>query len=377
MRTRFWVNRPASPERSVGIRTRSRCTSGSSPLRLAVALPRHEGPQQERAEPDHEQGEREAERLHRRVLGLHPAPRRRLQDAQHDEAEPARREDGADAVEVRPRALRRGVPDEAAHRQDDQDEHDLPDEHDPPGQLGRRPAAEDGTDGDAGAGHAADDGVGDLALAALEVAGDERRERGQHERRTETLEDRPPEGEDGDGLRDRGDRRADGVDHEPDDERPAPTDDVADLGAGQHEHRHHQAVQGDDRLDRRDRGVELLDERADRDVHDRLVEHHHELRDRQGDQRGPSLHRTSSPDRVGARPPPILAATGRTTRTRTGMCARLSRDRDVRPARRVRSVPARLGAPEDWITQRDTASPVRARHAPRSAAPGTAQEGPS
>ena len=65
---------------------------------------------------------------------------------------------------------------------------------------------------------------------------------------------------------------------EADDERLAATDDVADLGPGEDQHGHDQAVEGDHGLDGGDRGVEVLDQRTDRHVHHRLVQHHEELR---------------------------------------------------------------------------------------------------
>ena len=61
--------------------------------------------------------------------------------------------------------------------------NDLADEHDPPRQHGRRPPAEDGADGDARPGDPADDGVGDLAARSLEVAGDQRGEGREDQRR--------------------------------------------------------------------------------------------------------------------------------------------------------------------------------------------------
>ena len=95
----------------------------------------------------------------------------------------------------------------------------------------------------------------------------------------------------GHGLRHGGQGRATGIDDQADDERPPTADHVADLGAGEDQHRHHQAVEGDDGLDRRHRGVEVLDQLTDRDVHHGLVEHHEELRRGQGDQRRPAFLR--------------------------------------------------------------------------------------
>ena len=57
-------------------------------------------------------------------------------------------------------------------------DEDLADEHDPPRELGRRPAAHDGTDRDPRTGDATDHRVGRLASGSFEVAGNQRGERG-------------------------------------------------------------------------------------------------------------------------------------------------------------------------------------------------------
>src|SRR5436305_1215490 len=66
--------------------------------------------------------------------------------------------------------------------------------------------------------------------------------------------------------------------------------DVAELPARDHQGGHHQCVERDDGLDGRHFGVEVVDQLADRDVHDRGVEHHQELRDAESDQRLPPAH---------------------------------------------------------------------------------------
>jgi hypothetical protein len=175
-------------------------------------------------------------------------------------------------------------------RQDGKHEHDLAREHDAPAEVGRCPASEDRTDRDAGAGDAADDRVRRFAGVALEVARDERGERRKHERGADSFEDRPAECENCDGRRERRHQRSAAIDDQSDDERAAASDDVADLAARHHEHRHHEAVQRDHCLNRRDRRVEVVDQRADRHVHHRLVEHHYELGSGQCDQ-CPPFHR--------------------------------------------------------------------------------------
>ena len=167
----------------------------------------------------------------------------------------------------------------------------LADEHDPPRQYGRRPPAHDGADRDPRTSDPTDDRVGCLAPGPGEVAGNQRRERRKDQRRADALEHRPPDGEHSYRLGQRGQRRATGVDDQSDDERPTAADHVADLGPGEDEHGHDQAVEGDDRLDRGDRSMEVVDQRADRDVHHGLVQHHEELRRGHGDECQPALVR--------------------------------------------------------------------------------------
>ena len=262
-----------------------------APDRLTVPLPGHERPQQDPAAGDDEEGRREAERLERRVLRLDQTPHGGLQDPEDDQPETGGRQDRTDDVEPRLWSRPDGVTDEPGHDEDPDHEDDLAGEHDPPGEHRRRPAPEDRTDRDAGAGHAPDDRVGDLAVLALEVAGDQRDHRRQDERGADALEDRPAQGEDRHGRGKGGHRRAAPVDDEADTEGPPAPDDVADLAARQHEHRHDEAVERDDRLDGRDGRVEVGDQLTDRDPHDRLVEDHDELGARQGDQGRPVLHR--------------------------------------------------------------------------------------
>ena len=103
-----------------------------------------------RAGGDDEGRQREAERLDRRVLRLDQSPGCRLQDAQHDQPEARGRQDRADEVEPWLGTGARRVLDDADHGEDDEHEHDLADEHDPPRELCGGPAAEDRADGDAG-----------------------------------------------------------------------------------------------------------------------------------------------------------------------------------------------------------------------------------
>ena len=93
----------------------------------------------------------------------------------------------ADRVEAGLGPAARRVRHDPHHGQDAQDDHHLAGEDDAPAQVRRRPAAEDGSDRDAGARDAADHGIGLPALVALEVAGDQGGHRGQHERGPDAL----------------------------------------------------------------------------------------------------------------------------------------------------------------------------------------------
>ena len=249
-------------------------------------------------------------------------------------------------------------------------DHDLTDEHDPPRERRRRPPAHDGTDRDPRTGDAADHRVGRLAAGSFEVAGDQRGERGEDERGTDAFENRPSEREDRHRLRRRGQRRAAGVDDQTDHERPSAADDVADLRAGEDEHRHHQAVERDDGLDRGDRGVEVLDQLTDRDVHHRLVEHHEELRRGQRHECRAALlrRRVHSPTRPTEGGPARAVTADRAAAPAPGARPGSGRTHGPGPRRTLRTRPPprcvsaqdRTAAPRRACSDRTTASTRRA-----------------
>ena len=249
-------------------------------LRLAPALPAEEDGEHADARGDQERGEREAEGLDRRVARLEPAPGARVEHAEHDRGQARRGQQRAHRVELGTRAA--AVVGQPAQAEQDADHHDdLAREHDAPRQVGRHPAAQDRPDRDAGARHAAEHPVGERALLALEAAGGQRRQRGQHERGTDPLQHRPAQRQHRHAPRHRGEQRAGAVDHVADPERAPAPHDVAELAAGDHERGHHERVEGDDRLDAGHVGVEVLDQLRDGHVHHRLVEDHQELRGRE------------------------------------------------------------------------------------------------
>ncbi len=257
---------------------------------LAAAFPGAEAGEDECAGGDHERGQGEAERLDRGVVRFEPAPVARLQDAEHDQRQTGRREHAPHPVEARCASLPFGLADQFRPEQDsDRDDH-LADEDQPPGEVGGHPSTEDRADRDAGAGDPAEDAVGDRSVRSLVVAGDQRDHRRQDQRRADPLQDRPAERQRGHAPGGGGQPRPDAVDAEADREGPSPPPDVAELAAGQHQPRHHQRVEGDHRLDRRHRGVEVVDQLGDRDVHHGLIEHHQELGGRQDREDSPLGH---------------------------------------------------------------------------------------
>ena len=224
------------------------------------------------------------------LLRQQPAPVARLQDSEDHDAEAGGGEQPADPVEPRSRTGPRRLPDQPHAEQDADHDDDLAGEDHAPAQLRRRPAAEDRPDGDPGAGDAAEHAVGEGPILAFEVGGDQGDHRRHHQRGADPLEDRPAEHQARDAPGGRRERRAAAVDAEPDREDASPSHDVAQLAAGEHQPRHHQRVERDHDLDRGHRGVEVLDELGDRDVHHRLVEDHQELRRAEDGQDSPFRH---------------------------------------------------------------------------------------
>ena len=262
-------------------------SSWSSPSRARRRSHGGEGGEHREAAEDDERHRREAERRHlgaadrRRIARLHEAPAARLQNRDHDQAEPDRGERDAGYVEPRTPLRRRGLRDPLPQQQDPDHDDCLAGEHVAPGELGRHPAADQRSGGNGDRGDPAEQRVCDRAVAALVGRRRQRRDRGHHQHRAEAL-DAGPADEQHAEIRAQGrGQRADAVDREADRERPVAAEDVAQLRAEQHERRHHQRVERDRGLDPLDRRVEVVDDLRDRDVHDARVEHHHELSRRQ------------------------------------------------------------------------------------------------
>ena len=210
-----------------------------------------------------------------------PSSRGCLQHTEHEHGESGRRQHDTDDIELGLRNNRRCIRQHPRRQQDDQDDDGLGGEGDPPGQRGREPPADQRAKGRTCGSDAEQHAVGRRSLVPLVVRPDKGVDGWHDQRRTESLENRPTEDDEPDGRGQGGDRRSDAVDDQSDAERSLGTPDVAQLAAREHEGGHRERVQRDGGLDLTDRGVEVLDERRDRDVHDRRVDHIDEHRRRE------------------------------------------------------------------------------------------------
>ena len=129
------------------------------------------------------------------------------------------------------------------------------------------------------------------ALRALLERRRDDRERGRRdERGAETLEraaaDQHPR-----GLREAVEQRRDREDDEAEEEEPLAPEQVARAAAEQQEAAEDERVRVDDPLEVGLREPEVLLDRRQRDVHDRRVEHDHELREADEDEDDPAVRR--------------------------------------------------------------------------------------
>jgi hypothetical protein len=263
---------------------------GLAVVGLPVPLPALEADQHGHSRSHDEQCRCESQDGEGRVARLHPSPGAALQHTENTQPETGRGEKGADAVQPGTRAGTGGFRDHAAEEQDSGDDHHLTGEDQPPGEVGRHPAAQQGADRDPRPGQSADDTVGDGPVLPAVGLGDEGRHGRQHHRGPESFDDRPAQRQDPQGGGCGGESRPRGVHSEADEEDATSSDDVSDPPSDDHEGRHDQRVQRDDRLNGGDLGVEVLDQLADGDIHDGCVQDHQELRGTQDDQSTPVRH---------------------------------------------------------------------------------------
>ena len=191
----------------------------------ATLLPDEERPEQREAAEHQERHRREAKRRDLRAVDgrrrsrLDEPPDAAAQDREHDQAEPARRERHADEVEPRAPLGGRSSGNPPAKQQEEDHDDGLAGKHVAPRELGRHPSADERARSDGDGGDAAEQRVGQRALAALVAGGGERRDRGNHEHRTEPLDPRPADQQDGEVRTQRRGQRPGAVDRQADRER--------------------------------------------------------------------------------------------------------------------------------------------------------------
>ena len=202
------------------------------------------------------------------------------QDPEHHAAHADDGQDRADHVDLA-RAGVRDVADQPDLAQDDGDDDDLQREPDPPRQVGRDEPAEQRTDRGGDGGRGTDQRVGLLLGGAREVAVDQRLHGRQQQRGPEPADDRPEDDDRGQALGQRHGQRPDGVGEQPQDVGPLAADQVADLAVDQDERRRDQCLERDGGLHAAGGRVQVRDDRGDRHVHQRRVDHQDEHRRRQ------------------------------------------------------------------------------------------------
>ena len=201
--SRYWKKNAVSPLRS----SRTRRIAGSSSAAWPVSrrcFSHSRKQEQHRAaaedQPDHR---REAQPGRRVGLGLHEAPGAGAQDPVDDQAEPERRERGADEVEAGALLLR-GVGGAPVEEQDDADDEHLAHEHVAPRPVGGEQPADQRTERDRDRAAGGDDAVRARPFRLHEVRRDERDDRRHHQRGADAFEERPAEHQHREVRRERG-----------------------------------------------------------------------------------------------------------------------------------------------------------------------------
>ncbi len=247
--TRYWKKNMIRPPRELLVPQHRRAHERLLASGLAARLPAEEEPDHEQPGEDQPDGRREPCPGRCRPASAGSSPTRPTQHAEDEQREPDCRQDGADDVELADASS-------AARRRSGGRATRIastittsPGEHPAPREVRRREAADQRADGDRDRTGGRDQPVGRGPALDREVAGDERDDRGQDQRRADALEERPAEQQHRQVRGDRGRERAAAVDHAADRERALAADDRADLGAGDHQRRHHERVRGDRALD--------------------------------------------------------------------------------------------------------------------------------
>ncbi len=206
----------------------------------------------------------------------------RLEQAKDDEEQASRGQDGAGDVEVRFPTGPGRIFDLAGQEDDPGDEEDLQPERRPPANRAGDQAADERAGCRAQPAGAADHA--EVLCPGLDVGEDDRDQdvdRRDHQRRADALEERVADGQQHDALGQQREHRADPVDDQAADEAVLAPPDVGQLAARNHQGGHRQREQRDRGLHATDCGVEVLRDRADRDVHVGGRVARDELRERQ------------------------------------------------------------------------------------------------
>ena len=164
------------------------------------------------------------------------------------------------------------------HPHGDRRDGDVEEEDRLPGDVLDEEAADDGADGERHRAHAGPGADRAAALLRREGVRDDREGRGHHERGADALCGAAGD-EPGLALReaDEGARQAEDDDAE--EEHAPAAEDVAEASARDEEDGEGEGVGVDGPLEAGDRAVQILLDRRQRDVHDRVVEHDHEERE--------------------------------------------------------------------------------------------------
>jgi hypothetical protein len=180
---------------------------------------------------------------------------------------------------------------EQRERPDDRDrgEHEVDIHAVAPAQGLREHAAEDQADRRTAAGDRAPDAKRLVALGAVAEGRRQQRHRGRGEQRGECALERPRGGQHAEGLRRAADRRGEREPGESGDEGPLAPEQVADPSAQQQQAAEGERVSGHDPLPLRIGEMQRPLRRRQRDVHDRRVEHDHQLGQREDQEDRPAL----------------------------------------------------------------------------------------
>jgi hypothetical protein len=219
-----------------------------------------------------------------------PADRVRARESEDEQHQPGRDEQRANRVEPPRHPLRVALAHDPRHEQQgDEPDRDVHEEDPLPAEVRREDAAEDHADRRSRPGDRAQHAERLVPLGAFrEGHARNREDRWRQDRARSALrhanrDQHPRRG--GEACKQRREREQ----GEPDHEHPPPAEDVTRAAAEKQEAAEGQGVAADDPLQvLRGGEVEILLDRGQRDIHDRNVEHDHQVGDAQNGERLPS-----------------------------------------------------------------------------------------